>query len=133
MRSFTMTTPTLYSIIESPGHPNATEFYRSIGIEETQFTSMRKALAGIKKQPPHFIVAEFFYGYGNNYAGANISNLDVMLHSMQQCAPETKVIVLASPDEYKYVDKLNDIIVLHDILKQPVTPEQLHESITRDS
>ena len=128
-----MTTPILYSIIESSGHPNATEFYRSIGVEETKITSMRKALAAIKKQPPHFIVAEFFYGYGNNYAGANISNLDVMLHSMQQYAPDTKVIVLVSADEFKYVDKLNEIIKLHDILKYPVTPEKLHESITRES
>ncbi len=128
-----MTTPTLYSIIESSGHPNATEFYRSIGIEETKLSSMRKALAAIKKNPPHFIVAEFFYGYGNNYAGANISNLDVMLHSMQKYAPETKVIVLVHPDEFKYVDKLNEIIELHDILKHPVSPEQLHESLTKES
>ncbi len=128
-----MATPTLYSIIESSGHPNATEFYRSIGIEETKINSMRKALTAIKKKPPHFIVAEFFYGYGNNYAGANISNLDVMLHSMQQYAPDTKVIVLVHPDEFKYVDKLNEIIKLHDILKTPVTPDKLHESITRDT
>ena len=94
---------------------------------------MRKAIAAIKKQPPHFIVTEFFYGYCNNYAGANISNLDVMLHSMQKYAPETKVIVLVHPDEFKYVDKLNEIIELHDILKHPVALENLHKSLTRDT
>jgi protoheme ferro-lyase len=89
-----MATPTLLSIIESSGHPNASEFYRSIGVKETKINSMRKAIAAIKKQQPDFIVAEFFYGYGNNYAGVNISNLDVLLYSMQKYAPDTKVIVL---------------------------------------
>jgi len=126
-----MPAKTLFSIIESSGHPNATEFYRSIGIVETQINSMRKAIVAIKKQAPDFIVAEFFYGYGNNYAGVNISNLDVLLHSMQKYAPDTKVVVLVHPDEYKHVDKLNEIIKLHDILKQPVNQKQLHESLTR--
>lgn len=54
-----------------------------------------------------------------------------MLCSMQKYAPETKVIVLVQPDEYKYVDKLNEIIKLHDILKLPVSPKQLNESLTR--
>ena len=94
---------------------------------------MRKAIAAIKKQPPDFIIAEFFYGYGNNYAGVNISNLDVLLYSMQKYAPDTKVIVLVHPDEFKYVDKLNEIIKLHDILKHPVNPKQLQESLTRSS
>jgi len=96
---------------------------------------MRKALAEIKqatlkKQQPDFIVAEFFYGYGNNYAGVNISNLDVMLYSLQKYSADTKVIVLVDKDEYKYVDKLNKIIKLHDILKHPVSNEKLQESLT---
>jgi protoheme ferro-lyase len=126
-----MSKQTLFSIIESSGHPNASELYHSIGIQETKINSMRKAIAAIKKQAPDFIVAEFFYGYGNNYAGVNISNLDVLLHSMQRYAADTKVIVLVQPDEYKHVDKLNEIIKLHDILKQPVTPQQLYKSLQR--
>ncbi len=126
-----MATPTLFSIIESSGHPNATELYQSLGIKETKINSMRKAIAALKTQQPDFIVAEFFYGYGNNYAGVNISNLDVMLYSLQKYSDQTKVIVLVHPDEFKYVDKLNEIIKLHDVLKMLVTPKQLHESITR--
>jgi DNA-binding NarL/FixJ family response regulator len=126
-----MSGQTLFSIIESSGHPNASALYRSIDIQETQVYSMRKAIAAIKKQAPDFIVAEFFYGYGNNYAGVNISNLDVLLHSMQRYAADTKVIVLVQVDEYKYVEQLNEIIKLHDVLKQPVTPEQLHQALRR--
>jgi len=60
---------TLLSIIESPNHPNFTALYREAPIEETKISSMRKAIAAVKKQPPDFIVAEFFYGYRNNYVG----------------------------------------------------------------
>ena len=79
-----MSTKTLFSIIESSGHPNFTELYNSLDIEEIKINSMRKAISTLKKQQPDFIVAEFFYGYGNNYAGVNISNLDVLLYSLQK-------------------------------------------------
>ncbi len=131
-----MSTKTLFSIIESSGHPNFTELYNSLGIEEIKINSMRKALAEIKqatlkKQQPDFIVAEFFYGYGNNYAGVNISNLDVLLYSLQKYSAQTKVIVLVDKTEFKHVDKLNNIIKLHDILKFPVNSKELQESLAR--
>jgi len=93
---------------------------------------MRKAIATLKKQQPDYIVAEFFYGYGNNYAGVNISNLDVLLYSLQKYSAHTKVIILVEKDEYQYVDKLNDIIKLHDVLKYPVNRDQLQKSLTTD-
>jgi len=126
-----MSAKTLFSIIESSGHPNFTELYNSLGIKENKINSMRKAIAALKKQQPDFIVAEFFYGYGNNYAGVNISNLDVLLYSLQKYSADTKVIVLVDKDEYKYVGKLNEIIKLHDTLKFPVNNEQLQKSLTR--
>ncbi len=131
-----MSTKTLFSIIESSGHPNFTELYNSLGIEEIKINSMRKALAEIKqatlkKQQPDFIVAEFFYGYGNNYAGVNISNLDVLLYSLQKYSAQTKVIVLVDKNEFKYVDKLNNIIKLHNTLKFPVSIKQMQDSLTQ--
>lgn len=88
---------------------------------------MRKALVQLKKQKPHFIVVEFFYGFGNNYAGVNISNLDVMLHSLQKYAPEAKVIVMFEKAEQKYVSKLNDMFYLHAILQYPVSPQMMND------
>ena len=122
---------TLFSIIESSGHPNASELYESLGIKETKITSMRKAIAALKKQQPDYIVAEFFYGYGNNYAGVNISNLDVLLYSLQKYSEHTRVIVLVDKSEFKYVDKLNEIIKLHDILKYLINKKQLQKSLIR--
>ena len=120
-----MKRPVLFSIIESPMHPDFSALYRRLGIDEIRIDSMRKALAQLKKQSPDFIVAEFFYGYGNNYAGVNISNLDVLLYSLQKYAPQARVIVLVEKSERVYVDKLNDIIPLHGILLHPLNESQM--------
>ena len=115
----------LFSIVESPLHPRLTAIYEANSVEEVQFTSMRKALAALKKQKPDYIAAEFFYGYGNNYAGVNISNLDVMLYSLQKYSPDTKVIVFVDKKERCYVDKLNDILPLYAVLQFPVSPDKV--------
>jgi len=115
-----MSQPRLFSIIESPLHPQLSNLYLEKGIEEFRFPSMRKALAALKNIQPDFIVAEFFYGYGNNYAGVNISNLDVLLYSLQKYAPQTKVIVLVDKKERQYVDKLNEILPLYKTLEFPI-------------
>lgn len=115
----------LYSLVESPTHPDFSRLYRELGIRELKLNSARKAISQLKKQAPDFMVAEFFYGFGNNYAGVNISNLDVMLYSMQKYAPDTKLIVLVSVDERQYVDKLADIFPLHAILQYPVAEAEM--------
>jgi hypothetical protein len=125
-----MPAKTLFSIIESPAHPNFSDLYCQLDIEETKITSMRKAISTLKKQQPDFIVAEFFYGYGNNYAGVNISNLDVLLYSLQKYSAHSKVIVLVDKNEHQYVDKLNNIIELHSILQHPVRKKQILESLS---
>jgi len=116
---------TLFSIIESPTHPDLAEVYARAGLEEIRLTSTRKAIAHLKECAPDYVVAEFFYGYGNNYAGVNISNLDVFLFSLQKYAPSARVIVLVDKSEREYVDKLNDIIPLHAVCVLPVLPEQV--------
>ena len=120
-----MPAATLFSILESPGHPNFSGLYKRLGLHETRFSSMRHALQALKTQQPDFIVAEFFYGYGNNYAGVNISNLDVMLYSLQKYAPQARVIVLVEKDQRQYVDKLNEIVPLYAVLQHPVQDTQI--------
>jgi len=120
-----MSVVTLFSILESPGHPNLSWLYQRLGLQESRFSSMRHALQALKTRQPDFIVAEFFYGYGNNYAGVNISNLDVMLYSLQKYAPQARVIVLVEKDQRQYVDKLNEILPLYAVLQLPVQEEQI--------
>ncbi len=119
----------VFSIIESPLHPDFTRLYHSLNIENIQFNSMRKALSHLKKQKPDFVVAEFFYGYGNNYAGVNVSNLDVFLCSLQKYAPAAKVIVMVEKEERKHVSKLAELFTLHAVLQHPVSSERMSECL----
>lgn len=117
--------PTIYSIIESPTHPNLGALYRRLGLEEIRLPSQRKAVQALKKQPPDWVVAEFFFGFGNNYAGANLSNLDVLLASLQRFAPAARVIVLVQKDQRQYVDKLAERFALHAVLVLPVDEAEM--------
>lgn len=110
----------IYSLVESPGHPVLTHLYSSLGFAEMRFTTMRKAISSLKKHPPEYVVGEFFYGFGNNYAGVNVSNLDVFLHSLQKYAPKAKVIVLVGKRDEPYVEKLENLFPIHAVLHQPV-------------
>ncbi len=120
-----MSKPILYTIAETRLHPRMTALYKQHGIEEVIFNSMRKAMAKIKKQAPDYVVADFVYGYSNNYAGVNISNLDVMLMAMQRYAPDSKVIVLAQKHEIQHVSKLDEIYPLHGVLALPLDAQAL--------
>jgi hypothetical protein len=117
--------PTVLSVVESPSHPNLSGLYRRLGLREIKTGSVRNALRELKRQQPDFVIAEFFYGYGNNYAGVNISNLDVLLSSLPKYAPQARVIVMVDKSERQYVDKLNDVFPLSAVLVQPVGEAQI--------
>jgi len=91
---------------------------------------MRKALSLLKKNQPDFIVCEFFYGYGNNYAGVNISNLDVMLYSLQKYSPNTRVIVLVDKAEREHINKLKELFHLHTVLVYPIKAQDMEAALT---
>lgn len=101
------------SIIESPTHPRLSALYERLGYQEFQVNSMRNAMKILKQQQPDFIVAEFFYGYGNNYAGVNVSNLDTLLSSLPRYSPDTRTIVFVQKAEQQYLARLHDIYPLH--------------------
>ena len=115
----------VFSIIESPLHPDFTALYQKLGYENVQLMSMRKAISQLKKQKPDYVVAEFMYGYGNNYAGVNVCNLDVFLHSLQKYAPQAKIIAMVEKHEVKHVPKLLELFTLHAVLQHPVSQQAL--------
>ena len=118
---------TLLSIIESRMHPSFSELYQKLNINEERVSSIRKAISRLKTQQPDFIVCEFFYGYGNNYAGVNISNLDVLLSTLQKYSPATKVIVIVEKTERQYVDKLNELLPLHAVFVYPAKEKEMEQ------
>ena len=117
--------PSLLSIIESRMHPDFGPLYQKLGIKEDKVSSIRKAISLLKNQQPDFIVCEFFYGYGNNYAGVNISNLDVLLSTLQKYSADSKVIVIVEKSERQYVDKLNELLPLHAVLVYPAKESEM--------
>ena len=71
------------------------------------------------------MVAEFFYGYANNYAGVNISNLDVFLFSLQKYAPQARALVMVERSERAFVEPLHKIFPLHGVVQQPVSERDI--------
>lgn len=120
-----MTAPLLFDVIDSPLHPDLSALCRQLGLDREVFTSQRKAIAALKQRPPAVVVADFYYGYGNNYAGANVSNLDVLLRSVQRFAPGARVVVLAEPSELPHVSRLGELFELHDVIPLPAAGERL--------
>lgn len=70
-------------------------------------------------------MGEFIYGWGNNYAGANVSNLDATLRTLQCAAPKAKVIVVMQPGEAPHIGKLLELFPIHAVLKYPVSEEEI--------
>jgi hypothetical protein len=109
--------PLLFSLVESPLHPRLGHLYQQLGITEESFGSARKLQKALQQQKPDFFVGDFIFGYANNYAGTNLSNLDVTLATMQSVAPEVKVIVLVQPNEEAHARRLAELFPIHAILK----------------
>ncbi len=128
-----MAKPLLYDIAESPLHPDLSALTEQLGYERLAFSGQRKALSQLKRRPPQYVVADFFYGYGNNYAGANVSNLDVLLRSLQRFAPEARMVVLADRNELMHVDKLAELFMLHAVVALPADLTDLTAVLTKNT
>jgi hypothetical protein len=120
---------TLYSLIESPFPPDFSALYRRLDIAAERFDSARNLHRALQKQPPDFFVGEFVYGWGNNYAGANVSNLDVTIRTLQRFAPQAKVIVFIHPREEPHIGKLLELFPVHAVLSYPVTEQAMQAAL----
>lgn len=117
--------PTLLSVIESPQHPRLDGLYQRLGIEQIKLSSQCKALQALKKTQPDWVVAEFFHGFGNNDAGANVCNLDVLLAALRKQAPAARVIVFVTQEHARYVPLLAERFPLHAVLTLPVAEAEM--------
>ncbi len=123
------TMQTLFSLIESPFHPDFSTLYQKLGIASERFDSARNLHRALQKQPPDFFVGEFIYGWGNNYAGANVSNLDVTIRTLQRFAPQAKVIVFMHPREEPHLGKLLELFPVHAVLQYPVSEQAMQAAL----
>jgi DNA-binding NarL/FixJ family response regulator len=120
---------TLYSLTEFPFSPQFPSLYQELGIVVERFDSARNLHRALKNQQPDFFVGEFIYGWGNNYAGANVSNLDVTLRTLQAQAPQARIIVVMQPGEEAHISKLLELFNVHAVLKYPISEEQLRAAL----
>lgn len=120
---------TLFSLIESPFPPDFSALYRKLGIEAQRFDSARNLHRALQNQPPDFFVGEFVYGWSNNYAGANVSNLDVTIRTLQRFAPQAKMIVFMHPREEPHIGKLLELFSVHAVLSYPVSEQAMQAAL----
>jgi hypothetical protein len=120
---------TLFSLIESPFPPDFSALYQKLGIAAERFDTARNLHRALQKQPPDFFVGEFVYGWGNNYAGANVSNLDVTIRALQRFAPQAKVIVFMQAREEPHIGKLLELFPIHAVLQYPVTEQAMQAAL----
>lgn len=120
---------TLYTLVQSPFAAHFPDLYQALGIVVERFDSARNLHRALQKQPPDFFVEEFVYGWGNDYAGATVSNLDVTLRTLQCVAPKAKIIVLMQASEEAHIGKLLELFSIHAVLKFPVAKEQMRTAL----
>jgi hypothetical protein len=120
---------TLFSLIESPFPPDFNTLYQKLGIVAERFDTARNLHRALQKQPPDFFIGEFVYGWGNNYAGANVSNLDVTIRTLQRFAPQAKVIVFMHPREEDHIGKLLELFPIHAVLAYPVSEQAMQAAL----
>lgn len=120
---------TLFALSESPFAPHFPDLYQELGIVAERFDSARNLHRALQKQAPDFFLGEFIYGWGNDYAGNTVSNLDVTLRTLQSRAPGAKTIVFMQASEEAHIDKLLELFPIHAVLKYPVSEEQMRAAL----
>jgi hypothetical protein len=115
----------LYILVNSPLACQFPDLYRELGIEAVRFASARNLHRALKERRPDYFVGEFVYGWSNNYAGANVSNLDVTLRTLEAVAPMAKIIIVMQPSERAHVDKLLELFSVHAVLTYPIDEKQM--------
>lgn len=115
----------LYTLVETPLACQFPDLYEELGIVAERFDSARNLHRALKKQIPDYFVGEFVYGWGNNYAGANVSNLDVTIRTLQAVAPKAKIIIVMRPSEEAHVGKLLELFPVHAVLTYPIDENQM--------
>jgi len=119
----------LYLLINSPLACQFPDLYQDLGIEVVRFASARNLHRALKERRPDYFVGEFVYGWSNNYAGANVSNLDVTLRTLEAIAPKAKKIIVMQPSEKPHIDKLLELFAVDAVLTYPIDAKQMRTAL----
>ena len=115
----------LLAIIELGGYPDFTPLYQQLGFSVEVCTSMRKALARIKHQPPDTIVCEF--NYQSDFRDRT-SSLESMI-ALAERLPQTRTLAILEPAHRTQFHKLSERYAFHAALELPVTETQMRQAL----
>lgn len=115
----------LLSIVELGGYPDFRPLYERAGFEVVVETSMRKAMAVIKKKKPAVIVAEF--NFQSDFRDRT-SSLESMM-SVVQRLPDTRVIVFYEKEYRHQLDRLLERHRFDRLFSFPVPEQELQACI----
>ena len=112
---------TLLSVIELGGYPDFRRLYTRFGYEVLVESSLRKALAVLKKQKVHLVVAEFNYQHTFR---DRISSLESLIAAVQQNT-DIQFIVLYEKEYENHFDLLRRQYEFSAEIEFPVTEEKI--------
>ena len=119
----------LLAIIELGGYPDFTPLYRELGFSVETCTSMRKALASIKRQAPDTIVCEF--NFQSDFRDRT-SSLESMIALVQR-NPEIRTLVIMEPEHRMQFARIRECYDFHVALELPVTEGQMRQALSAES
>ncbi len=104
-----MKKPIIFSLVESPAHPNFSQLFMDKGYDEKVFYSVRKIISALKKQKPDVVIVKFHYLYVSDYASNHISNVDSLLASLQKYSDyQPKFIFFTTKQDNQFLHLLTD-------------------------
>ncbi len=115
----------LLAIIELGGYPDFTPLYQKLGFSVEICTSMRKALASIKRQPPDVIVCEF--NFQSDFRDRT-SSLESMIALVQR-NPEIQTLVIMEPGHRVQFGRIRERYDFRAALELPVTEAQMKQAL----
>ena len=115
------------AIIELAGYPNFKSLYQRYGYQVVIESSLRKALALLKKQTVDVIVAEFNYQHTFR---DRLSNLESII-AVAQTQAAIDVIVLYEPQYENHFEKLRRQFQFSVEIAFPVTPAKMQAALEK--
>lgn len=119
----------LLAVVELGGYPNFSELYRQAGYTVTMVTSVRRALAAMKKELPDVVVAEF--NFQSDFRDRS-SSLETLMAPLQRQS-ETKIIVFYEKEYAPQFERFRTHFSVHAALTYPIDPSQLQQALEVDS
>ncbi len=119
--------PELLAVVELGGYPNFVPLYRAQGYRVSLVTSMRKALAQLKKSVPDVIVAEF--NFQSDFRDRS-SNLESLLGRLQRY-PDCRVIVFYELEQAERLARLRERFEVFEALAFPIEEARLEAVLVR--